>query len=301
MRPTWLFACVLAAAVPAQNADSKPADANAAKASPLERLRGAEEAARPKALAAFVDAQLATGAIFAGQYAALAELGWDPVPMLRMWLTEAPKDVAATPVMFREACIHALRDVVTEPSEALIEQLEKLAGDFLSPERLTSRAKYALYQFGKTEHVDKMLAAAKQQTEGAEVNTRLRGWTQLADIHYNVRDYAAAAAAHAKVIEIVEGLDPTWAGLPSSYYNCACSYALSGNKDEAMKRLARALELGKELDSPLEVSLLQSDMDIRSLRGEPAFAKLMKDYFGVEVGAAKQAAEEGTGGGKDGI
>lgn len=302
MRPHWLaatflFATALATAQetpptrPGGTAAAKPTDATAKRPSALELLRAADEAGRPAALAKYIDANVATNAVYAGQYAALTELGWDTVPTLRKWLTEPPKDAAARAPMFREACINALRDVVAKAPDELIAELEKLATDATTPDNIASKAKYALAQFGKTEHTDAMIAAATKNTTEDSVNLRVRGWTELADIYYNLRKYEDAAKAHAAVITAIEAVNPHFQGLPSTYYNCACALALTGKKDEAMKRLTKSLQLGKQLGNQMGLELLQTDMDIQSLRGEPEFAKLMKDYFGVDVPAAEPAKD----------
>lgn len=309
MRPHWLaatflFATALATAqetppTPAGGvAAAKPTDATAKRPSALELLRAADEAGRPAALAKFVDANIATNAVYAGQYAALTGLGWDTVPTLRKWLTEPPKDIVAQAAAFRDACLNALRDVVAKAPDDLIAELEKLATDPVTPENVATKAKYALAQFGKTEHTDAMITAATKNTTENSVNLRVRGWTELADIYYNLRKYEDAAKAHAAVISAIETVNPHFQGLPSSYYNCACALALTGKKDEAMKRLTKALQLGKQVGNQMRLELLQADMDIQSLRGEPEFAKLMKDYFGVEVPKpepAKDAPEHKDG------
>jgi hypothetical protein len=103
MRPIWiaplLFASLIAQETPPAGTGTKPvaAEASAAKQTPLERLRAADEAGRSAALIAFVDGCIATGAVYSGQYEALAELGWDATPMLRAWVKKAPKEAKEDP------------------------------------------------------------------------------------------------------------------------------------------------------------------------------------------------------------
>lgn len=54
-------------------------------------------------------------------------------------------------------------------------------------------------------------------------------------------------------------------------YNLACSYALTGNKADALAALERAVELGyRDLDH------LKGDRDLEMLRGEPRFTRLLE-------------------------
>jgi tetratricopeptide (TPR) repeat protein len=280
-------------AEPAEKPTPGVVEATKAKPSPLEALRAADEAGRSAALAAFVDAQIATGAVFSGQYADLAGLEWDATPLLRGWLTKPPVGTKADSVAFRVASVQALRDCVKEPPAELLTELEALATGVATPTRVATSAKYALAQFGKTEHVDKMIEAAKADLESTDVNKRVSAWTQLADVYYNMRRYEDAAKAHRQVIQAIEGVNPSFTGLPSTYYNAACSAALAGNKEQALELLGKGLELGVKLKRPLAAELVNSDMDIRSLREEPAFAELMKKYFGGgDAPAPKPAAPE---------
>jgi hypothetical protein len=60
------------------------------------------------------------------------------------------------------------------------------------------------------------------------------------------------------------------AGFALAYYNEACVLALKGRSDEALRRLARAIEL----DSSLRGEAAE-DEDLASLRGEDAFRSLL--------------------------
>lgn len=52
-------------------------------------------------------------------------------------------------------------------------------------------------------------------------------------------------------------------------YNLACSYALTGRKEDALETLRDALELGFD-----DLDLLRNDEDLESLRSEPAFREI---------------------------
>ncbi len=291
MRPNWILALFAVSAAVAQGTPppvpAKPADAaKVAKQDPLAALRKAGESERDAALVRYIDAQIATQAVYAGQYSALRKLDWDVTPSLRGWMAKAPSTAKAAALSFREACVNALRDCVDEASEELVAELKAVAKDGPADSGLVAKAKYALAQFGHTEFVDAMIADATKRTESAGVEAKYRAWSELADIYYNIRTYEKAANAHREVIQLVEQVNPNFQGLPINYYNCACSYALLGKKEAALEHIGKALKIGKRLRRQLGIELLKTDMDIRSLRSEPKFAELMKEYFGIEPAKA---------------
>ena len=63
-----------------------------------------------------------------------------------------------------------------------------------------------------------------------------------------------------------------------AYYNLGCSLALLGKSTEAITSLRRALERGYD-----DYSYLESDTDLDSLRDEPAYRALLREFG---IGAA---------------
>jgi tetratricopeptide (TPR) repeat protein len=62
-------------------------------------------------------------------------------------------------------------------------------------------------------------------------------------------------------------------GDPLAYYNLACSYALLKKSDQAIHTLRRALELGYR-----DFRYLREDQDLSSIRQDPQFRSLLKEY-----------------------
>ncbi|HEY0460371.1 MAG TPA: tetratricopeptide repeat protein [Pyrinomonadaceae bacterium] len=126
---------------------------------------------------------------------------------------------------------------------------------------------------------------ARQWTEAAALWEKIvkinpveaRYWNQLGNAHYNGKNYAGAIKAYDKVLEI--------GGTPSSSaaYNIACNYALMGEKEQALKWLEKSLEMGFP-----DLAHVQSDTDLRSLRGDARFQKLVGS-----LDASKMSREEG--------
>jgi hypothetical protein len=55
------------------------------------------------------------------------------------------------------------------------------------------------------------------------------------------------------------------------YYNLACSYALTGQKDEALGALREALELGYR-----DLEHIRQDQDLEILRGDRRYVELVE-------------------------
>jgi len=62
---------------------------------------------------------------------------------------------------------------------------------------------------------------------------------------------------------------------PTAHYNLACRYALLKQRDKAISTLRKAVELGYR-----DFQFMQEDQDLDSIRKDPRFRKLMKEYQG---------------------
>lgn len=114
--------------------------------------------------------------------------------------------------------------------------------------------------------------AAKEWKEAAslwqlvvEINPVNAGfWRQLGSALYQGKDYRRAIPAYEKALELR-------AGFPSdSAYNIACCYALLGEKEKAIQWLEKSFDLGYR-----HLPDAQQDPDLKSLRGDPRFIKIM--------------------------
>ena len=260
----------------------------------LAKLIAAKEADRESALVGFIEDRINTGAIYAGQYSAFRTLGWDVEKLLQQWMVESP-DEAMSGDNFRAACIGALRDLVDadKATDELRAALRKLTEDELESPMIKDRAAYALAQFGDRSLVVKQIKRATDMTKAEDLSSQARGWSALSNICYHLREYGNAAKAYVQMIKLI---DDSKIGYPeerlaSLLYNSACSMALAGQKEKALARVERALKTGRKSGNQLRKSLLETDMDIASLRGEKRFPELMEEYFGVKK---KKAPKEGT-------
>jgi tetratricopeptide (TPR) repeat protein len=60
---------------------------------------------------------------------------------------------------------------------------------------------------------------------------------------------------------------------PLAHYNLACSYALLRRPDQALKMLRRAVELGYR-----DFRYMREDRDLESVRQDPRFRQLLREY-----------------------
>jgi tetratricopeptide (TPR) repeat protein len=62
---------------------------------------------------------------------------------------------------------------------------------------------------------------------------------------------------------------------PTAHYNLACRYALLKQRDKALLTLRKAVELGYR-----DFQFMQEDHDLDSIRKDPRFRKLIREYQG---------------------
>lgn len=258
-------------------APDKDVEAGAAR-SLLETLKQASEEERPKALREFVEDQVKTNALFAGQYSALKPIaGCDA--LIAEWISRPPTGLSDRSA-FRTGCVRATRDIFETASPELVAKLKKIASSSYELANLRTEAVYALAQFGHREMIEARLAELTAATKGEDAERKAAAFQGLAELRYNLREFAVAG-------EIYENLF-SWAEKDAFkieesdksllFYNAACSHALAGNKEQALKRLEDAFLVWKAAGA-IPVRLLRTDMDIHSLRETEAFQALMAKYL----------------------
>ena len=67
--------------------------------------------------------------------------------------------------------------------------------------------------------------------------------------------------------------------------------ALADKVDDAFTYVEKAMKVGKAANRPLSSRLLETDMDIASLRKDPRLAALIEKYYGQGEKQAKEATE----------
>jgi tetratricopeptide (TPR) repeat protein len=253
----------------------------------LAQLATRGKAMLTQSLLTFLRRQQATNAIFAGQYAALRDFAPEGNDLLLQWAKQAPRE-AGNPDQFRTACVRALRDTTAPEaaSDALRSDLNILAtkAQATRNQDLFLTTVCALQQFGDQRKFDELKSQLVQQHDAAAGDAKLQTVQVLAELHYQARKYADAAAHYQTVVASLEARQPVPQGLPTMVYNAACSLALAGKTDDALSYLGKALEIGKKSGQPLGKALLDTDHDIDSLRQDPRFQELYQAQFGKPAG-----------------
>ena len=83
----------------------------------------------------------------------------------------------------------------------------------------------------------------------------------------------AAKGYYARALQVDRRLVRLQPERPIPWYNLACSYAVLGMTDKAFAALDRALRLGYR-----HYGHLKRDPDLKSLRRDPRFARLIRRY-----------------------
>lgn len=86
-------------------------------------------------------------------------------------------------------------------------------------------------------------------------------------------DNLAAKGFYQRALQADQQLVRLRAERPIPWYNLACSYALLGMVDKAFSALERALRLGYG-----HLRHLRRDPDLKSLRADPRFTRLLRRY-----------------------
>lgn len=176
----------------------------------------------------------------------------------------------------------ALRDLIDgEPDEKLAKALAGIAAS--APADIQREARYAMAQFGDRSFVDPRIATLEKQTESDQDASRGEAFAELADIHYQLRDYESAVAAYKQYVALLEEgkIDRKRVGsIFTLYYNACCSMALAGMTDDAFAFLHKAIDEGRKAGETLRRRLLEVDMDIDSLRQDPRFTQVLAAFDG---------------------
>ncbi len=254
-----------------------------AEPSAQREVRGLESIITHAALQ-FMDGQIESGVVFAGQYAPLRLLE----PMAGKLLETL---VFATPDWYldtqRNRVIYAMRDYwPKQPPTSVFKGMEALARDTtLESETMRQVAEGALHQWGQPALADARLArlVAEQQSEESEgrEDNALYFLSQRADLCYQLRLYPQAARLAVSYVRAAERGAVELR--PSDYYDAACFLALSDDPEAGLTEMEKAidLQLSDESDASaaIEESLLRNDPEIASLRASPRFGRLMQRAF----------------------
>ncbi len=107
-------------------------------------------------------------------------------------------------------------------------------------------------------------------------------WFDIAYHYQQFDDYASAAGWFRQLTGSLDGQDARMA-----HYNLACIAALTGNPEEAVAELRGAME-----DGFLNVTWMDEDGDLESLRGLPTYEALRREMLGLDPEAPSDGPED---------
>ncbi len=240
------------------------------------RARGVKSVATQTALA-FLKEQTTSGVIYAGQYDGLQPLRPFVTTLFFGWLLETPDWYPHT---HRVHLVPALRDLQTErPDEGTVEGVVAIVEDeALEPRDLRQALSCMLYQWGEKRFIQPRLDELQRQSVEGDAFERVRTLLMLADLHYQLRNYRAAAATHRTLQKVAQDGDVQLK--PVDWYWAACLHSLAGQIEHGMAALRRAVELqaSPDVDSSHKVErrVWETDPEIDALRQQSGFDALLE-------------------------
>lgn len=268
---------------------AKLAENKEAGTAALQRLDERGKAIFERCLQSTFRKKIQTGAVYAGQYNDFASFEPEASQTLLRWAHSTPKD-APYPDRFPGACLRALRDIVPteQATDAMRETLRKIATKAQSSNNdLFVGAVCALHQYGDPSIFDKIKEGMAKRAASEDAQQKLSATNTLAELHYQLRDYAEAANHYKSLIPLIEASGQA-EGLPTVLYNTACVLSLAKNPDESFQYLERALQADKDnKEKRLTRVMVDEDQDLKNLREDPRFAKILEQYFGKPAATGK--------------
>jgi tetratricopeptide (TPR) repeat protein len=180
--------------------------------------------------------------------------------------------------------VPALRDVYPDgPDRDAVRRLREVALDVdYEAQALREALAYALAQWGQRDLVQGRIDELTENVGDGSDTDELHFVRELADVHYELREYRVAAALWQRFVDGMQALDAPVSAL--DWYNVACVSALAGRTDAALaaiERCAALLAVGKN-DSTTAItrSMFETDPDLRSIRGTERFAAATARAFG---------------------
>jgi hypothetical protein len=231
----------------------------------------------------FLRRESSSGVVFAGQYERLRVLQPEVGELFFGLLLDTP---AWYPETHRVQLVPPLRDLFPKPPpRELVDRILAVAEHAaIEPEDLRDALACMLWQWGRRELAQARLEALLAASSDGDAEDRVPRLLALADLHYQLRDYRAAANVHLGLQSLAE---TTRVPLkPNDYYAAACVHALCGNLERGMAALTKSIDLhaSPNTDSSLRLDkvLLDRDPEIALLRGDPRFPALLARAFPPE-------------------
>jgi hypothetical protein len=228
----------------------------------------------------FLKRQADSRIAFAGQYAPLGELQPYAGELLLGLLLEPPDWF---PYPSRKDVIPALRDLFTAPPpDAALDAMAAIADNADEDSAVRRAVAHALFQWGRPRYVQPELDRWRKQSTEGTLEDRVAALRELAEVHYQLRDYRSAAMTHLSLQSLAgkSGVELR----PADFYGAACCLALSGDVERAFAALEQCalLQASASVDPSLKMTRQQFERDpeLARLRGGERFERLLQTAFG---------------------
>ncbi|HEU4420719.1 MAG TPA: hypothetical protein VFT55_17400 [Planctomycetota bacterium] len=229
----------------------------------------------------FLRRQRESGVVFAGQYDDLRRLQPFVGKMLFGLLLETPEWFPNT---HRVRLVPALRDVQPQlPDAQTLEATTTMADNAtIEPEDLRRSLAAMLWQWGRKQHAQAFIDALQKASSEGDAEDRVQTMLELADLHYQLREYKASANTHRAAQALASTAKVELK--PTAWYASACVHALIGDVERGMAALEKcaSMHASPHLDESLRLkrSLFETDPEIAVLRNDKRFAGLLELSFG---------------------
>jgi tetratricopeptide (TPR) repeat protein len=248
----------------------------------LTRLQERGALVLARCITAHLQEKLATNAIYFGQFEELRDYMPEAAGLLLAWAAKPAKDAPDTSA-YRATCLRALRDVLPaeQGTDGIRNELRSIltkartAGD----ESLYVTCACTLHQFGDTGPFDQLKASVAQNAADEKSPDRVSALNTLAELHYQLGQFAAAAGYYKSLLEASEQAGQATERLATLAYNLACSLALAGKSDDAFEYLDKALTMAAK-GRLLSKAMIDEDHDMNNLRADPRFRDVVRKHFG---------------------
>lgn len=264
------------------------ADALAAHDAPSDPRRKGVRSLASHVCLVFLRRQIATDMVYAGQFAPLSRLGPFAQRFFMGLLLETPDWYPST---HRKQVVPVLRDLLPRPPDGpTLDAIAAVAADTEGePEDLRRMLGYALHQWGRPQLAEAELDRWRRQSAEGDAEDRVMALRQLAEVHYQLRDYKAAAGAHAALMALAESSQTDlW---PTDLYSAACCWALAGDPERAFQALQQCADLqaSGRVDPSLHIArrVFENDPELRALRGQERWHQVMAALQGGRDGGGK--------------
>ncbi|HLQ38639.1 MAG TPA: hypothetical protein VK348_12600 [Planctomycetota bacterium] len=228
----------------------------------------------------FLKRQTGSKMTFAGQYDPLRPLQPFAGKLFTRLLLDSPQWFPST---HRVQLVPALRDLFPEPpgDELIAGAVSLVENEDLEPKDLRRALACALHQWGRKQYVQPDLDRWQKQSSEGDPEDRALALRNLAELHYQLRDYRAAAATYMTLVALAESSGvPLW---PTDYYAQACTLSLASEAERALAALEKCAELqaspSVDASVKLERSLWEQDPELALVRGTERFKKAFAKAF----------------------